>query len=92
MRTVALLMERASGIILLVDRYAGTQPLDIKKMSAKTMITSLVRKFSARFPQMKISLRLARRLPWIHADRSGLQFVLNQLITDFREALIVTQI
>jgi signal transduction histidine kinase len=80
LHTVAQLMDRVLDIILLLDRYAGTAPLDIKKISAKAMVTRLAREFGARFPQLKISLDLTRRLPWIHADRSGMQFVLSQMM------------
>lgn len=87
LRNVARLMARALEIVMLLDRYAGTKSLNIKKISAKVMIAGLVRKFEARFPQLEISLDLARRLPWIHADRSGLQFVLNQLMENAAGAM-----
>jgi signal transduction histidine kinase len=74
------LMAKALELPGLLDRYAGSEPLDIKKMSAKTMIAGLSRKFKAKYPQLKISHDMARRLPWIHVDRSGMQFVLNQLM------------
>jgi signal transduction histidine kinase len=80
LHTVERLMARVREILTLMNRYAGAEPLDIKKISAKAVIARLARMFQARFPQMKISLDLARRLPWIHADRSRLQYVLNQLM------------
>jgi signal transduction histidine kinase len=77
---VKQLMDRASEILMLLDCYAGAEPLELKKTSARAIVAGLVRKFEARYPQLKISLDLAQRLPLIHADRSGMQFVLNQLM------------
>ena len=87
LHTVARLMARALDMNLLLDRYVGTAPLDIKKMSTKVLVAGLARKFEARFPQLTITLDLPRRLPWIHADRSGMQFVFNQLMENAATAM-----
>jgi signal transduction histidine kinase len=87
LHNITQLTARAMEILILLDRYTGTEPLNRKKMSAKAIVTGLVRKFKDRFPQLEISLDLARRLPWIHADRSGLQFVLNQLLENAAGAM-----
>jgi two-component system, cell cycle sensor histidine kinase and response regulator CckA len=87
LHTVERLMARASEILTLLNCYAGVEPLDIKKISAKVVVSGLARKFETRFPYLEISLDLARRLPWIHADRSTLQFVLNQLMENAAGAM-----
>jgi two-component system cell cycle sensor histidine kinase/response regulator CckA len=74
-------------MLILLDRYAGAVPLNIKKLSIKEMISDRVRKLEVRFPQLEISLDLARRLPWIHADRTGMQFVLKQLLENAAAAM-----
>ena len=84
---VRRLIDRAQDILLLLDRYTGTQRLDKKKMSAKVMLARLARKFGTRFPQLKITLDFAARLPWIRADGSGMQFVFNQLMENAATAM-----
>jgi signal transduction histidine kinase len=84
---VAQLLSRALEILMLLDRYAGVETLNIKKMSATAMIADLVRKFEPKLPQLNISLDLARRLPSIHADQSKLKFVLNQLMKNAANAM-----
>jgi signal transduction histidine kinase len=84
---VTRLIDRALDILLLLDRYTGTQRLDIKKMSAKVMVARLARKFGTKFPQLKITLDFAARLPWIRADGSEMQFVFNQLMENAATAM-----
>jgi signal transduction histidine kinase len=87
LQTVAHLLARATKILMQLYRYTGAEPLDIEKMSTKVMIARLARKFEKGFPELKISLDLAPRLPWIHADRTELQFVLNQLMENAVNAM-----
>jgi signal transduction histidine kinase len=87
LRTMEHLMARTLDMLILLDRYAGAVPINIKKTSIKEMVVGLVRKLEARFPQLEISLDLSRRLPWIHADRTSMQYVLKQLLENAAAAM-----
>lgn len=86
-RTLEQLMGRAMDMLNLLDCYAGTVPLNTKKTSIKKMVAGLVRKLEAGFPQLEISLDLARRLPWIHADSTSMRYVLKQLLENAAAAM-----
>jgi signal transduction histidine kinase len=87
LQVVQGLIARVWGIVTLLNHYTGVTVLDVKKISAKMLIAKLARNYETRFPQMEISLDLSQRLPWILADRSMLQFVLNQLMENAADAM-----
>jgi signal transduction histidine kinase len=87
LRTVERLMNRAWEIITRLQRYAGMGECKKEKMSVKALTKKLVRQFGENHPHLKVSIEMAQQLPVINADRSMLQFVLNQLMENAADAM-----
>ncbi len=87
LNTVERLMHRACEIITGIKLYAGMCDCRIKKMSVKALVKKLTRQFSKNNPHLKISFDITQTVPLIHADRSMLEFVLNQLMENAAYAM-----
>jgi signal transduction histidine kinase len=80
LNTVERLINRAWKIITLLECYTGMCEFNIQTISIKTLAKRLARQCGKNNPHLKISLDMAQKLPRVHADRSMLQFVLNQIM------------
>jgi signal transduction histidine kinase len=85
--TVERLMHRAWEIISRLKLYVGMSKCRAKKMSVRALTKKIAKQFAKKNPHLKISLEIAQKLPLIHADRSMLQFVLNQLMENAAHAM-----
>jgi signal transduction histidine kinase len=87
LHTIERQMARTLEILMLLDRYAGAEELNFKRICTRDMLRKLADRCEAGFPELEISLDLPRRLPWIDGDGSRLQFVLDQLLKNSAAAM-----
>lgn len=87
MRTVERLLKRAREIVTLLKRFVGMSEYSTARMSIRALVKKLARQYGTFYPHLKISSDVAPKLPFIHADRSMLQFVLNQLMENAAAAM-----
>jgi len=85
--TVERLTHRACEIITGIKLYAGMGECRIKKMSVNALVKKLARQFGKNNPHLKISFDTTHTVPLIQADRSMLEFVLNQLMENAAYAM-----
>ena len=85
--TIDRLMIRAWEIIRLIDYYAGMRESKIEKINIKALAKRLARQIGKNNAHLKISLDMDHEVPLIHADRSMLQFVLDQIMGNAANAM-----